>query len=62
MLIALDYHADVPPRLGMGDAGNAVIDHFRYADILDWTQGRGEGLVPTDFIFIDDEGIDRKLP
>ncbi|WP_431256845.1 hypothetical protein ACQ86G_19355 [Roseateles chitinivorans] len=62
LLISLEYRENAAPRLRLDAASHAVIDRFRVADILDWEQGRGEGLVPTDFLFIDDEGVERRLP
>ncbi len=62
LLISLAYDEAAPPRLRQGDASTAVIDRFRIADVLDWQQGRGEGFVPTDFLFLDDLGVERRLP
>lgn len=61
-LIRLEYREDAPPRLRLDDAGKLLIDRFRFADVLDWERGRGEGIVPTDFLFIDDDGVERALP
>ena len=62
LLISLEYHENASPRLRLDPASHAVIDRFRFADILNWDQGRGEGFVPTDFLFMDDEGVERQLP
>lgn len=65
MLIELS-HQDTMPAVVRWDAQHGVvIERFRWSDVLDWEHGRGEGYVPTTFLFIDnnDEGrVVRSLP
>ena len=65
MLIELKHHDAAPATVRWDTADGLVIERFRWSDVRDWEQGRGEGYVPTVFRFIDDNGdepVDRRLP
>lgn len=65
LLIELKHNAATPPTARWDAEHGAVIEGFRWSDVLDWQRGRGLGYVPTQFRFIDDNGVEpvvRRLP